>query len=117
MSEMKVYRQRPIRIRFNADTSTDMRWQFKPQQSEVRVVPGESALAFYTATNPTDEAITGACVRAGYICPFCLSILPFSLALCISLSLPSFFRSSCAHEHGHSVAIQAPAERGAGGPW
>jgi cytochrome c oxidase assembly protein subunit 11 len=31
-------------------------WKFSPQQREVRVLPGETALAFYTATNkgPTD---------------------------------------------------------------
>jgi cytochrome c oxidase assembly protein Cox11 len=45
--------------RFNADTSATMRWQFRPQQSEVVLVPGETALAFYTATNPSDEAIVG----------------------------------------------------------
>ena len=70
-------------------TSTDMRWQFKPQQSEVRVVPGESALAFYTATNPTDEAITGVfvcCVYACYIASCLSAPLP-----CISPPPPSPF--------------------------
>lgn len=59
LSNVLARRQRPIRVRFNADTSTDMRWQFRPQQSEIKIVPGESALAFYTATNPTDQPITG----------------------------------------------------------
>lgn len=36
-----------------------MRWNFRPQQTAIRLVPGETALAFYTATNPTDEPITG----------------------------------------------------------
>ncbi len=36
-----------------------MRWQFKPQQREIKVVLGETALAFYTARNTSDKAITG----------------------------------------------------------
>jgi len=36
-----------------------MRWNFKPQQYEIKVMPGETALAFYTAKNPTDKAVTG----------------------------------------------------------
>eukprot|EP00049_Salpingoeca_infusionum_P007973 m.128628 g.128628 ORF g.128628 m.128628 type:complete len:175 (-) comp13875_c1_seq1:280-804(-) len=48
-----------LRCRFNADTSANMQWKFRPQQKEVKLVPGETALAFYTATNPTDKAVTG----------------------------------------------------------
>jgi len=36
-----------------------MRWDFKPQQREIKLVPGETALSFYTATNNTDKPITG----------------------------------------------------------
>ncbi len=36
-----------------------MQWKFRPQQTEVLLVPGETSLAFYTATNPTSEAIVG----------------------------------------------------------
>lgn len=36
-----------------------MPWKFIPQQREVRVLPGETALAFYTATNKSDEDIIG----------------------------------------------------------
>jgi len=36
-----------------------MEWDFKPVQTKVKVVPGETALAFYTARNPTDEAVIG----------------------------------------------------------
>jgi len=36
-----------------------MPWSFTPQQKFVKVVPGETALAFYTAHNPTDRPITG----------------------------------------------------------
>lgn len=34
-------------------------WKFVPQQREVRVLPGETALAFYTATNRSDQDIIG----------------------------------------------------------
>jgi cytochrome c oxidase assembly protein subunit 11 len=50
---------RKLRITFNADVSTSMRWQFRPQQSQVYVKPGESSLIFYTATNPTEHDIIG----------------------------------------------------------
>ena len=36
-----------------------MPWKFTPQQREVRVLPGETALAFYTATNKSEEDIIG----------------------------------------------------------
>jgi len=36
-----------------------MPWSFKPQQRSVVVVPGETALAFYTAYNPSDAPVTG----------------------------------------------------------
>ncbi|PSN28986.1 Cytochrome c oxidase assembly protein COX11 [Blattella germanica] len=50
---------RIIKIKFNADTAASMRWNFKPQQTEIKVAPGETALAFYTARNPTDLPVTG----------------------------------------------------------
>lgn len=34
-------------------------WKFTPQQREVSVLPGETALAFYTATNTSDQDIIG----------------------------------------------------------
>jgi cytochrome c oxidase assembly protein subunit 11 len=48
-----------IKVTFNADTTDTLPWKFRPVQREVRVVPGETALAFYRAHNPTDKAITG----------------------------------------------------------
>lgn len=50
---------RPIRVLFDAGVSANMPWQFRPQQRELVLVPGETALAFYTAKNKTDQAITG----------------------------------------------------------
>lgn len=48
-----------IKVSFNADTSSTMRWKFKPQQREVYVRPGETSLVFFTAENPTNEDIIG----------------------------------------------------------
>ncbi|EGD79120.1 cytochrome c oxidase assembly protein COX11 [Salpingoeca rosetta] len=59
VEDMVPVEDRQITVRFNADTSATMPWSFKPQQKAVTVVPGETALAFFTASNPTDEAITG----------------------------------------------------------
>lgn len=59
VESMKPVKNKEIRVRFNADKGATMQWNFKPQQTEIKVIPGETALAFYTATNPTDEAITG----------------------------------------------------------
>ncbi|XP_071692419.1 cytochrome c oxidase assembly protein COX11, mitochondrial-like [Rutidosis leptorrhynchoides] len=50
---------REIVVQFNADVSDGMPWKFIPTQREVRVKPGESALAFYTAENHSSTPITG----------------------------------------------------------
>lgn len=34
---MSVVKSKPFKIRFNADTAASMRWNFKPQQSEIIV--------------------------------------------------------------------------------
>jgi len=56
---METSKDRLLTIRFNADTAAQMRWNFKPQQPVVYVHPGETALAFYTARNPTEKPIDG----------------------------------------------------------
>ena len=45
--------------RFSADTAAAMQWNFRPQQPVLHLYPGETALAFYTAKNPTDKPIDG----------------------------------------------------------
>ncbi|KAJ3205141.1 Cytochrome c oxidase assembly protein cox11, mitochondrial [Entophlyctis luteolus] len=50
---------KPIRIRFQSSLSDAMKWKFTPQTKEITLVPGETALAFYTAENPTDQNIVG----------------------------------------------------------
>ncbi|CAG4950980.1 unnamed protein product [Colias eurytheme] len=59
VSKMTAVKERPIKIRFNADVASSMQWNFKPQQVDITVVPGETALAFYTARNPTDKPVVG----------------------------------------------------------
>jgi cytochrome c oxidase assembly protein subunit 11 len=59
VATMKVNRNRVIRVRFNADTASSMQWNFKPHQAEIKLLPGETALAFYKAKNPTDKPIIG----------------------------------------------------------
>ena len=54
-----VTSSRRLRITFNGSVSDIMPWKFIPQQREVRVLPGETALAFYTATNKSEEDIIG----------------------------------------------------------
>ncbi|URD86132.1 cytochrome c oxidase assembly protein [Musa troglodytarum] len=50
---------RDLVVQFNADVADGMPWKFTPTQREVRVKPGESALAFYTAENRSSTPITG----------------------------------------------------------
>lgn len=49
----------PILITFDGGVNSSMPWSFRPQQRDLIVVPGESALAFYTAKNLSDKPITG----------------------------------------------------------
>ncbi|KAK4468550.1 hypothetical protein MN116_007746 [Schistosoma mekongi] len=56
---MKPIRDREFVIYFTADTHSGMKWKFKPLQKALTIVPGETALAFYSAENPTDQPIVG----------------------------------------------------------
>ncbi|KJH44440.1 cytochrome c oxidase assembly protein CtaG / Cox11 [Dictyocaulus viviparus] len=59
IASMEKVEERLIRVQFNADVPSSMQWEFKPQQHEMFVHPGETALAFYTAKNPTNRPIIG----------------------------------------------------------
>jgi cytochrome c oxidase assembly protein subunit 11 len=59
IAAMEPQEHRVLKIKFNADTGATMKWDFRPIQKEVYLVPGETALAFYTATNPSDNPIIG----------------------------------------------------------
>ncbi|WBW72858.1 cytochrome c oxidase assembly protein Cox1101/ mitochondrial ribosomal protein Rsm22 fusion protein [Schizosaccharomyces osmophilus] len=48
-----------VRVTFNGDVAGNLRWKLYPQQKEIWVQPGETALAFYTAENFSDEDIVG----------------------------------------------------------
>lgn len=50
---------RPITVRFEATSSDTLPWSFEPVQRTVKVVPGETALAFYTAKNHSDKDLIG----------------------------------------------------------
>ena len=50
---------RNLVVNFNADVSDGMNWKFVPTQRSVKINPGQSTLAFYTAHNLSDKAITG----------------------------------------------------------
>jgi cytochrome c oxidase assembly protein subunit 11 len=46
-------------VRFNAEISNDLNWEFRPLQSEVQVHPGEQAQVFFRAVNRSREGVTG----------------------------------------------------------
>jgi cytochrome c oxidase assembly protein subunit 11 len=46
-------------VRFDASVDRDMPWSFKPVETSMTVRLGETNLAFYEATNPTDEPVAG----------------------------------------------------------
>ncbi|VDN00836.1 unnamed protein product [Thelazia callipaeda] len=59
ISSMKKVKNRLIRVSFNADLDSALKWQFKPLQKEIYVYPGETALVFYSARNETDKPMIG----------------------------------------------------------
>ncbi|KAK9767425.1 Cytochrome c oxidase assembly protein cox11, mitochondrial [Basidiobolus ranarum] len=54
-----VTNSRRLKITFSSNVSNLLEWTFKPQQREVNVLPGETALAFYVAQNKADHDIIG----------------------------------------------------------
>lgn len=48
-----------IKIYFTSNVHSNLPWSFIPTQRSVKVIPGETALAFYTVKNSSDKAITG----------------------------------------------------------
>lgn len=48
-----------LKVYFMSSVHDEMPWNFVPTQNEVRVVPGETALAFYTVKNTADHPVTG----------------------------------------------------------
>lgn len=54
---------REVTVRFDANISPGMPWEFRPMQRTMTLRLGETGLAFYEAYNPTDEVVAG---QAGY---------------------------------------------------
>lgn len=50
---------RKMTIRFDGTASSGLPWTFDPDQKKMTVNVGESALAFYSATNHSDKPVTG----------------------------------------------------------
>lgn len=48
-----------VTVRFDASKDRDMPWTFKAMQTSMKLKIGETGLAFYEATNPTDRVIAG----------------------------------------------------------
>lgn len=53
---------RKIKVLFDANTAKDLPWDFKPEQRSVTVRVGEESLAFFSAHNADDSAVTGQAV-------------------------------------------------------
>lgn len=52
-------KNREVTVSFNADVAEGMPWRFVPTQKSVRVRPGETTLAFFTARNKSTRDVTG----------------------------------------------------------
>jgi cytochrome c oxidase assembly protein subunit 11 len=51
-----------ISIRFDANTSGALHWDFHPRQTEMKIKIGEQALAFFDAKNMSENTLTGSAV-------------------------------------------------------
>uniref|UniRef100_A0A2I3SKA4 Cytochrome c oxidase assembly protein COX11, mitochondrial n=2 Tax=Pan TaxID=9596 RepID=A0A2I3SKA4_PANTR len=59
IENMVPVKDRIIKINFDADVHASLQWNFRPQQTEIYVVPGDTALGFYRAKNPADKPLIG----------------------------------------------------------
>merc|ERR1712032_1681741 len=60
LSSLRPIRNSPLlTVNFDATIDDTLPWTFVPTQPNVKLVPGETALSFFTATNHSDKAITG----------------------------------------------------------
>ncbi len=48
-----------VTVRFNAETASELGWEFRPLQDQVTVHPGEERVVAYRAVNRTNEPVTG----------------------------------------------------------
>jgi cytochrome c oxidase assembly protein subunit 11 len=54
-----VARDALVTVRFNAETATELGWEFRPLQEQVTVHPGEERVVAYRAVNRTNQPVTG----------------------------------------------------------
>jgi cytochrome c oxidase assembly protein subunit 11 len=76
--DLDAAKSRQITVRFEGTVSAALPWKFEPSQTEIRVVPGETALAFYRATNLLDEPVIGGCCLLFALTPHRSSLSPSS---------------------------------------
>lgn len=50
---------RKVKVAFDSNTSSGLPWSFKPDQRANNIAIGERDVAFYTARNTSDRAVTG----------------------------------------------------------
>ncbi|RVX01714.1 Cytochrome c oxidase assembly protein COX11, mitochondrial [Vitis vinifera] len=93
---------REIVVQFNADVADGMQWKFIPTQREIRVKPGESALAFYTAENQSSTPITGVSTY---------NVTPMRLSLFLQLVLKGRERWERARERARERVRERAMEK------
>ena len=54
-----IQNHRKITIDFGSSSAESLQWEFEPITRKLSLVPGETALAFYTATNKGKEDVIG----------------------------------------------------------
>ncbi|KAI2811604.1 Cytochrome c oxidase assembly protein cox11, mitochondrial [Blomia tropicalis] len=59
VASLQKVTDRKLTIRFEAERSSRLAWDFKPSQLTVKCSPGETILAFYTAKNQLDRPVNG----------------------------------------------------------
>ncbi len=79
---------RRLRIRFEAEKSARLAWDFKPSQTVITCSPGETVLAFYTARNHLDRPVNGKFVKACVLFLFPLTHNFFLLGIATYTILP-----------------------------
>jgi len=57
-----VVLDRTLTVHFDANVAAGLPWRFEPEQRTLEVKIGENTLAFYRATNNSDQPVTGTAV-------------------------------------------------------